>query len=78
MPTDPFAHGTPAGDHHTWIDPGRLPCPDCPCCTVNLCTTAAERGRTCAEVGGQYGPPRAGYHDLRGCPCATKGGERGA
>lgn len=68
---DPFAHGTPVGDDHMWADPGRMPCPDCPCCTVNLCRTAADRGRTCAAVG-DSGP---GVMDLRGCPCNAAGEE---
>ncbi len=70
MSTDPFAHGTPVGDDHTWVDPGQIFCPDCECCTIRLCRTAVERGRTCDEVG-DSGP---GVMDLRGCPCSAPSG----
>lgn len=65
--TDPFAHGTPVGDHHTWVDAGRLPCPDCSCCTVRLC----ERGREHAF--GCQGVARAQDREtVRDCPCSSK------
>jgi hypothetical protein len=63
---DPFAHGTPVGDSHTWIDPSRRDCPDCECCTIRLCRDARESQRTCVQVA----PMRdaALVHD---CPCTA-------
>lgn len=68
MMTDPFAHGTPVGDSHMWVDPGQEACPDCPCCTVRLCATAKEQARTCAQIAGTE--PRPGFHSVAGCRCA--------
>lgn len=47
---DPFAHGTPAGDGHVWVDPGAAPCSDCECCTERLCRTATQAGQVCAAA----------------------------
>jgi hypothetical protein len=66
--TDPFAHGTPVGDHHMWADPGQLDCPDCRCCTVRLCQAARERGTTCNAVAGRA----ANTHDLSDCACWSR------
>lgn len=70
--TDPFAHGTPAGDHHTWVKPPSPDCPDCSCCTLALCSTAAERHTYCSALVGA-GPD---VMDVVGCPCSARpGGE---
>lgn len=46
--TDPFAHGTPVGDHHMWVSPAAGdPCPHCDCCTKRLCARAIKRGTAC-------------------------------
>lgn len=58
---DPYAHGTPAGDHHTWVDPGRPDCPNCVCCLVRLCQTAQERGVPCTDLT---------ILETADCPCA--------
>lgn len=64
---DPYAHGTPAGDHHTWVDPGQRDCPNCPCCTVRLCRTAAQAAQTCS----QFVASLVGTTDVSGCPCTA-------
>lgn len=73
MTADPFAHGTPVGDHHMWADPGRLDCPGCPCCTVRLCQTARDQGTNCRALVTNTGPDS---HDVTGCPCTSQGGPR--
>lgn len=49
---DPFAHGTPVGDYHSWVRPASEPCPDCPCCTVALCGAGREHLGGCGNVPG--------------------------
>lgn len=75
---DPFAHGTPAGDDHTWVKPANPPCPHCKCCTEALCRRAVEKRTACHWEG-------KGDFDLADCPCwrsgtpgfiALSGGER--
>ena len=63
---DPFAHGTPAGDDHTWVDPGQLPCPNCSCCLRRLCDTAREAELPCSRIVAP-GPGVA----VDDCPCAS-------
>jgi len=61
--SDPFAHGTPVGDHHTWVRPESPPCPDCVCCSAALCELAVKKGTACHWEG------RSGDFDLSRCPC---------
>jgi hypothetical protein len=62
MTTDPFAHGTPVGDHHTWVRHQNPPCPYCECCTEALCRRAVERDSACHLEG-------SGDFQLADCPC---------
>lgn len=64
---DPFAHGTPVGDDHTWIDPGRVGCADCECCIARLCQIAQLQGTTCRALVTDTGPDT---YDVTRCPCA--------
>lgn len=66
--SDPFAHGTPVGDHHMWADPDRLPCPNCRCCTAGLCRVARERGTTCNHVAARTSVD----FNLSDCPCWSR------
>lgn len=61
--SDPFAHGTPAGDYHTWVKPQRPPCPHCPCCTEALCRLAVEKSSAC------HWEALSSDYDLVKCPC---------
>jgi hypothetical protein len=63
---DPFAHGTPVGDHHMWIDPSAGPCPNCDCCSARLC----ERGR--AHAFGCHWVATSGRNLVRDCPCSAE------
>lgn len=65
--TGPFAHGMPVGDHHSWVSPDRLDCPDCPCCTVGLCRTARETSERCEHIA-------ALDERVSTCPCTALGG----
>lgn len=64
---DPFAHGTPAGDDHSWVRLEPPPCPTCKCCTAQLCERASRRGLPC-DVIGRVGPD---VHSLSTCPCSA-------
>ncbi len=61
--TDPYAHGTPAGDDHTWVRPTGAPCPHCHCCSAVLCQTAIGKGTACHWEGD------GADYDLALCPC---------
>lgn len=63
MFADPYAHGTPAGDYHTWVKPAGEPCPHCECCTKALCRVAVEQLSACHLRGGESS------YDLVVCPC---------
>lgn len=67
---DPFAHGTPSGDDHTWVNPNRLDCPSCSCCTVGLCRGAQRQSRSCSALVTNTGQDS---HDVTSCPCAPGG-----
>lgn len=54
-----------AGDFHRWERPPGAPCPDCDCCTANLCTTAAAREAACGMIG------TSADYDLSACPCSA-------
>lgn len=67
MTGDPFAHGVPAGDVHTWVRPESPPCPNCECCTAALCELAAAHG------GGGWCAVFAVYSETVAlCPCSTR------
>jgi len=67
---DPFAHGAPVGDYHTWVRPESPPCPDCECCTAALCAKAVAENLACHLVG------RGSDYDLSLCPCWRKADAR--
>lgn len=64
---DPFAHGTPVGDYHSWVLPSSPACPDCECCTKALCDQARDRGRPCDWLA-RGGPD---LRDMSRCPCSA-------
>lgn len=66
MMTDPFAHGTPAGDFHTWIKPEAEPCPDCPCCSARLCEAGRQNALGCALL-----CDGNDWSTVRDCPCSA-------
>jgi hypothetical protein len=66
---DPFAHGTPVGDYHSWVKPPPPDCPDCPCCT--LARRRAQEHHTRCVVFVQSG---ADTMDVSNCPCSRGGG----
>jgi hypothetical protein len=49
--------------------PPGAPCPECGCCTLRLCQTAAGKDTPCAH---QSGDPQA----VAGCPCAATAAAR--
>ncbi len=67
--SDPFAHGTPVGDHHMWVSPSSGdPCPYCECCTARLCRRAIDKDTACHWEGSQ-----SSDYDLSKCPCWPAG-----
>jgi hypothetical protein len=65
---DPFADGTPVGDHHSWSKPPSEPCPYCKCCSEALCKIAVAKNSACHWEGA------GGGYDLSRCHCWTKEG----
>ncbi|MEU6039755.1 hypothetical protein ABZ801_30575 [Actinomadura sp. NPDC047616] len=65
--TDPYAHGTPADDFHTWVKLAPTPCPDCECCAARLC----ELGRLHAFGCGAVADP-GDWEIVRDCPCSAE------
>lgn len=63
MSRDLFAHGTPAGDFHTWVSPTSEDCSHCECCSKRLCRSAIEKNTACHLEG------RNSDYDLIACPC---------
>jgi hypothetical protein len=60
-----------AGDGHVWARPvaASEDCPDCSCCTKNLCTKAGAAELPCWWIVGNRGP---GTADVSECPCGQK------
>ncbi|EOD66875.1 hypothetical protein [Amycolatopsis vancoresmycina] len=53
-------------DGHRWVRPESPACPNCKCCSDQLCTTAKQDDSMCFFlVGG-----RPGVMDVSDCPCA--------
>lgn len=67
---DPFAHGMPAGDYHSWVKPPSPNCPDCECCTSALCSRATSGGVPCWVL--VNGRPTDGVMDVSGCQCTAQ------
>ncbi len=63
MSFDPFAHGTPVGDYHSWVSPPSVECPHCPCCSKRLCEQAIKKDSACHWEG------RGDVSALADCPC---------
>lgn len=66
--SDPYAHGMPEGDFHSWVKPTAPDCPNCGCCSARLC----ERGRK-HVVGcrAAVGTPEE-QNIVRNCPCSAE------
>ncbi len=67
--SDPFAHGTPVGDDHSWVRPPAPDCPNCGCCTEQLCARANDFATSCAVW--VNGTPANGVMDVSKCPCTA-------
>lgn len=61
-----IAHGTPAGDYHTWVRPNGQDCPHCECCTAALCEVGASLLDGC-EAHTSWDAREL----VRGCPCSS-------
>lgn len=69
--SDPFAHGTPAGDYHTWVRPPSEPCPNCPCCSKLLCEVAIANDAAGEIASACHLVARGSSdYDLSLCPCS--------
>ena len=64
---DLFAHGTPAGDFHTWIKPEPPACPNCSCCSERLCELGRQHAFGCGAVA-----CAEDWVTVRGCPCSAE------
>ncbi|WP_435111651.1 hypothetical protein [Nocardiopsis synnemataformans] len=60
-----IVHGTPVGDHHTWVRPQGPACPGCECCTAALCEIGKASFDRCE---GETSP--GAMEVVRGCPCS--------
>lgn len=67
--TDPFADGTPVGDHHHWERPQGEPCPNCDCCSARLCQLAIDRTTSGEWDGACHFLGTSADFDLAECPC---------
>lgn len=61
----------PSGYRRVLARAGALPCPDCPCCSTELCIRARANNITC-DRDPDLQPGTVDF-DLARCPCAAPG-----
>lgn len=52
-----------APEGFVWVKPASEPCPNCPCCSLELCAKAQQEDKPCHWLG------RSADFDLSRCPC---------